>query len=85
VFLCFGDVACYYDAKKAPQGKEELPLWQYRWGSQQMGITPGHVQMILLWEGIEKPKNKDMKAMPQSRVQLTDDFQIPLRGMPVRF
>lgn len=70
--------------KKAPEGKEVLPLWQYRWGSQQMGITPGHIQMMLLWEGIDKPKNKNNKARPQSRVQLTDDIQIPLRGMPVK-
>jgi hypothetical protein len=37
-----------------------------------------------MWEGIDKSKNKDTKATPQSRVKLTDDFQIPLRGMQAR-
>jgi hypothetical protein len=49
-----------------------------------MGITPGHVQMMLLWESTGKPKKTDAKATPKSRVQLTDDFQIPLRGMQMR-
>ena len=51
-FLCNGDVNCYYDAKRVPGEGEELSLWPFRWGSQQIGITPGHVQLLLVWEQI---------------------------------
>ncbi|KAF1970133.1 hypothetical protein BU23DRAFT_475005 [Bimuria novae-zelandiae CBS 107.79] len=48
-FLCNGDVNCYYDAKKIPTEGQKTNLWPYRWGSQQMGITPGHVMLQLVW------------------------------------
>lgn len=51
-WLCTGDVDCYFDAKKAPAAGESLPFWIFRWGSQQMGITPGHIQVALRWEDI---------------------------------
>jgi hypothetical protein len=57
--VCFGDVACYYDAKHAPAKNEELPLWQYFWGSQQDGITPGHIQTMLLWQGINSAAKRE--------------------------
>ncbi|KAF2682539.1 hypothetical protein K458DRAFT_370502 [Lentithecium fluviatile CBS 122367] len=50
IYLCFRDVDCFYDAKKVPTVGENLDLWPFRWGSQQMGITPGHVELQLLWE-----------------------------------
>lgn len=81
VFLCFGDVACYYDAKKAPARNEKLPLWQFRWGSQQMGITPGHVMMLLMWDKIgDLPKRKEIEDIPGPKLRLTDGLQIPLLG-----
>jgi hypothetical protein len=52
VFVCFGDFVCYYDAKHAPAKNEELPFWQYFWGSQQDGITPGHIQIMLQFKKI---------------------------------
>jgi hypothetical protein len=48
-FLCNGDIDCYYDAKALPTEGDDMPLWQYRWGSGQWGITPGHVQLLLWW------------------------------------
>lgn len=29
VFLCFGEVACYYDAKRVSNAGEKFSLWQY--------------------------------------------------------
>ncbi|KAH7411769.1 hypothetical protein DE146DRAFT_254334 [Phaeosphaeria sp. MPI-PUGE-AT-0046c] len=81
IFLCFGDFACYYDAKKAPSPKDVLPLWQYRWGSQQMGITPGHVQLQLMWEKMgDLPKREGESKIPSPRIRIEDGMQIPLGG-----
>ncbi|OAL55266.1 hypothetical protein IQ07DRAFT_594992 [Pyrenochaeta sp. DS3sAY3a] len=86
VFLCFGDIACYYDAKRAPTAGEKLPLWQYRWGSQQRGITPGHIQLQLLWDKVgELPKRGgEDKAIPGPRVEIGDAVQVPLLGRRAR-
>ncbi|KAH6642402.1 hypothetical protein C7974DRAFT_302266 [Boeremia exigua] len=85
VFLCFGDVACYYDAKKSPGRNEKLSLWQYHWGSHQIGITPGHIQLLLLWDKIgELPKRKDVNGIPGPRVRLVDGLQIPLLGQETK-
>ncbi|KAH9907311.1 hypothetical protein F4778DRAFT_530836 [Xylariomycetidae sp. FL2044] len=51
-FLCTADVDCYWDVQAAPEGDEQLPVWSYHWGSQQPGITPGHIKAILLWEKV---------------------------------
>ena len=73
VFLCFGDVACYYDAKKAPTRKEKLSLWPFHWGSDQLGITPGHIQLLLLWNKIgDNPKRKTIEDIPGPRLRLSD-------------
>ena len=48
-YLGYGDVDFSYDAKKLPGTNENLDVWPYRWGSQQMGITPGHVELQWLW------------------------------------
>ncbi|KAJ4357082.1 hypothetical protein N0V95_002820 [Ascochyta clinopodiicola] len=85
VFLCFGDVACYYDAKKAPASKEKLSVWQYHWGSQQLGITPGHIQLLLMWNKTgELPNRVKAADVPGPRVRLTDGLQIPLLGQQRR-
>ncbi|KAF9701736.1 hypothetical protein EKO04_000269 [Ascochyta lentis] len=85
VFLCFGDVACYYDGKKVPARNEKLSLWQFHWGSQQMGITPGHIQLLLMWNKIgELPKRVEAADIPSPRVRLTDALQIPLLGQQRR-
>jgi hypothetical protein len=78
-------VACYYDAKKNPEHDEILPLWQYRWGSQQMGITPGHVQLQLLWEKAEDlPKREGTVHIPGPRIVLHEGMQVPLQGAKVK-
>ncbi|KAI8943626.1 hypothetical protein NX059_001611 [Plenodomus lindquistii] len=81
VFLCFGDIACYYDAKRTPARGDKLSLWQYHWGSQQMGITPGHIQLLLMWDKIgDLPKREGNSGIPGPRVELQDGQQIPLLG-----
>ncbi|KAJ4369658.1 hypothetical protein N0V83_005420 [Neocucurbitaria cava] len=82
VFLCFGDVACYYDAKHTPDSNEALSLWQFRWGSEQRGITPGHVQLQLLWKKLgDLPKREGEEVViPGPRVELKEGVQVPLMG-----
>ncbi|KAK3385890.1 hypothetical protein B0H63DRAFT_188924 [Podospora didyma] len=57
-FLCNGNLNCYYDIKTAPSLDDDksvaprqtkVPVWQFYWGSDQMGITPGHLQVLWLW------------------------------------
>ncbi|KAF2128873.1 hypothetical protein P153DRAFT_292137 [Dothidotthia symphoricarpi CBS 119687] len=85
VFLCFGDIACYYDAKRLPEANEELSLWQFRWGSQQMDITPGHTQMLLMWNKIgELPKRKSASSVPGPRMRIESGMQVPLQGQGAR-
>jgi hypothetical protein len=38
-----------FDAKKVAAGSDKLSVWQFHWGSQQIGITPGHVQLQWYW------------------------------------
>ena len=46
-----------------------------------MGITPGHVQLLLLWEKIGyAPKRKAGGEVLGPRVRITDEVQIPLLG-----
>ncbi|KAK4217519.1 hypothetical protein QBC37DRAFT_470677 [Rhypophila decipiens] len=53
-FVCNGDINCFYDVKKAPKNKTDaIPVWQFRWGSQQRGITPGHLQVAWLWQPVK--------------------------------
>ncbi|CAO2648293.1 Nn.00g075600.m01.CDS01 [Neocucurbitaria sp. VM-36] len=82
VFLCFGDIACYYDAKSTPDTNDTLSLWQFRWGSEQRGITPGHVQLQLMWKKLgELPKREGEKAVvPGPRVEVSEGAQVPLMG-----
>ncbi|KAG9195465.1 hypothetical protein G6011_00586 [Alternaria panax] len=81
VFLCFGDIACFYDAKRTPTANESLPLWQFRWGSQQLGITPGHIQLQLMWKKLDAlPKRKKASDIPGPRVQIGGGMQLPLLG-----
>jgi hypothetical protein len=85
VFLCFGDVACYYDAKKAPARNEKLSLWQFHWGSGQLGITPGHIQLLLMWNNLDdNPKRKTTEDIPGPRLRLSEDVQIPLMGQKIK-
>ncbi|KAF2183878.1 hypothetical protein K469DRAFT_689629 [Zopfia rhizophila CBS 207.26] len=77
--LCWGDIACFYDAKKIPDDDEKVPLWQFRWGSQQMDITPGHVMLQLMWSKTgDYPKRTDSESIPGPRVQLKPNMQQPL-------
>jgi hypothetical protein len=82
VFLCFGDVACFYDSLKAPSANETLPLWPFRWGSQQQDITPGHIQLQLMWEKVgDLPKRVESTgANPGRRLKIWEGWQAPLLG-----
>ncbi|KAF2443382.1 hypothetical protein P171DRAFT_362223 [Karstenula rhodostoma CBS 690.94] len=53
-FLCSGDVDCYFDARAvpAPGSSDATSIWPFRWGSQQLGITPGHTMLQLVWNKI---------------------------------
>ena len=85
VFLCFGDVACYYDAKKTPGARDALPLWPFRWGSQQMGITPGHIQLQLMWKKLgDLPGKAKTTEVLGPRVQISEGVQMPLMGKKER-
>ena len=49
-----------------------------------MGITPGHVQLQLMWKKIgELPKKSLASDMLGPRVQISDQVQIPLLGKKV--
>ncbi|CAN9368801.1 unnamed protein product [Alternaria alternata] len=81
VFLCFGDIACFYDAKRIPTANESLSLWQFRWGSQQLGITPGHIQLQLMWKKLDGlPKREKASDIPGPRVHISEGSQITLLG-----
>lgn len=82
VFLCFGDVACYYDAKQATERTAERSVWQFHWGSEQLSITPGHIQLLLMWNKIGETSKREASAnIPGPRLKLEDGLQIPLRGL----
>lgn len=49
-FLCSGDADCYFDLPSPPTASSNVPVWQYLWGSQQRGITPGHTQAVFYWK-----------------------------------
>lgn len=85
-FLCFGDVACYYDAKRIPSKGESTSLWQFRWGSKQQGITPGHVMLQLLWNRLgDLPKRREGEAVaPGPRISLRGGLQVPLHGQRLK-
>lgn len=81
VFLCFGDIACFYDAKHVPAAGQQMSLWQYHWGSLQMGITPGHIQLLLMWEKIgDLPKRDSSSAIPGLLMEIRDGQQVRLLG-----
>lgn len=52
-YLCSLAIDCYYDVDHVPRAGERLPVWQYTWGSLQMGITPGHVQLVWMWARVD--------------------------------
>ena len=53
VFLCNGNIARYYDAKSVPEDNNGLSLWSPRGTTDQTAISPGYVELQLLWEKIE--------------------------------
>ena len=48
-YLCTDNLDCMFDAKRIPARGEKQNFWLYRWGFGQNGITPGHVQLQLVW------------------------------------
>lgn len=49
-FICNGNLGCTYDIPTTPSPEQRLqPVWQFFWGSHQMGITPGHTQVLWVW------------------------------------
>jgi len=47
--ICYGDVDCAIDVKAVPKAGQEIDVWMFQYGSQQMGITPGHIQGVWQW------------------------------------
>ncbi|KAF2729887.1 hypothetical protein EJ04DRAFT_537587 [Polyplosphaeria fusca] len=82
-FLCSGDLNCYYDAKAVPGAGDVTPMWAFRWGSQQRGITPGHVMLQLMWSKLGDNKRENID-IPSPRVVLKDGMQVPLQGPQVK-
>jgi hypothetical protein len=67
-----------------PKLGDTLPLWQFHWGSQQLGITPGHVQLLLVWDKIgDSPKREAAKTIPSPRIELMEGMQVPLKGQQI--
>jgi len=90
-FLCWGDIACFYDVKKVPGPKDRDPLWQYRWGAQQRGITPGHTQVMLLFSKLgHTPKREGLGGLERlegllgPRIAVHEGMQALLQGQEVK-
>jgi len=47
--ICYGDVDCAIDVKAVPKAGQEIDVWKFEWGSDQMGITPGHIEAVWQW------------------------------------
>ncbi|KAK4195995.1 hypothetical protein QBC40DRAFT_235292 [Triangularia verruculosa] len=74
-YLCNGNLGCYYDIPAAPSDDDDdgdsfaieevgktnavQPVWQFFWGSHQMGITPGHLQVLWLWVPASSKDKRD--------------------------
>ncbi|KAF2016353.1 hypothetical protein BU24DRAFT_409464 [Aaosphaeria arxii CBS 175.79] len=80
-FLCFGDIACFYDSKEAPQKGENTSLWQFRWGSMQRGVPEGHIQLQLMWEKIgDLTKKANTEKAPSRLMGFSNVLQTLFRG-----
>ncbi|KAL2145870.1 hypothetical protein VTI28DRAFT_5952 [Corynascus sepedonium] len=54
-FICSGEMRCLWDIKaNVPKEGDELPVWQFFWGSQQPDIEPGHWNVLLLWVPLDE-------------------------------
>lgn len=54
-FICNGNLGCTYDIPATPSPEQRpQPVWQFFWGSHQMGITPGHTQVLWVWIPVGK-------------------------------
>ncbi|KAK1753567.1 hypothetical protein QBC47DRAFT_403909 [Echria macrotheca] len=69
-FVCTGNLNCYYEIERVPTSdKDSLPVWEYFWGSQQMSVTPGHLQVMWLWDpvkdtsGVGGPKGSQRRSV----------------------
>jgi hypothetical protein len=46
-----------------------------------MGITPGHIQLQLLWEKTgDLPKREGEAHIPSPRIKIQEGMQVPLQG-----
>jgi hypothetical protein len=46
-----------------------------------MGITPGHIQLQLLWEKVgDLPKREGQTQIPSPRIEIKEGMQVPLQG-----
>ncbi|KAF2744324.1 hypothetical protein M011DRAFT_408727 [Sporormia fimetaria CBS 119925] len=82
-FLCVGDLTCYFDAPHIPKPGKSAPLWQFRWGSLQRGITPGHVMVQLMWHRVGEPK-RDAAVAPGPRIEVSGVVQAALKGQEIK-
>lgn len=66
-----------------PKAGEALSLWQFRWGSDQIDITPGHIMLQLLWEKIgDLPKREGDSEIVGAKSG--EEVQIALKGRESR-
>jgi hypothetical protein len=46
-----------------------------------MGITPGHIQLLLMWEKTgDLPKREDETRTSNPRLEITEGMQVLLQG-----
>jgi hypothetical protein len=51
-FICTGNIGCVFEVPVPDDGVIALPVWQFYWSGEQMGPTPGHMQVVWLWEPV---------------------------------
>ncbi|KAK5662634.1 hypothetical protein OQA88_8548 [Cercophora sp. LCS_1] len=68
-FVCNGNFGCHFEVPGLPDDDgTALPVWEFFWGSHQMGVTPGHVKTMWLWEpvnaiqAVDGPKRRVAKT-----------------------
>jgi hypothetical protein len=50
-----------------------------------MGITPGHIQLQLMWEKVgELPKREGANVIPGPRMEIQEGMQVLLQGARAR-
>lgn len=52
--ICHSNLDCFIDVKTVPSKVEDrLPLWEFRWGSQEF-LPAGHTQGMFMWAPVDE-------------------------------